>query len=379
MSAISSQTNLYQAHEQWMSRPDDERFTSLIELNDHFQYQRDHSRAGVVSSRSLRLEPVNSHGQGRALSVIGPNGAAVAPTHHAFNQLCQLAEAPAGYLRTLPAALACDNVNYGLQFKRDIEEVGVLLYKNGGAPMLRAATGPNYGRIWNAEITQALVNRFGDGVTGDWCVPGEFGKALDQVTKENTTLFGGDRDMFVFLADEKHRIEVPNRRTMMNGTALNGSMARGFFVWNSEVGSCTFGVATFLFDYACANRIIWNVSGFQEFKLRHTKAAPDRFVEQLQPALIAYANSSAQGITQGIAAARNARLGDKLDDFLATRFGKQLVAPMKAVHELEEQRPIETLWDVATAATAYARGIGYQDARVDIERKAGKVLELAAA
>jgi hypothetical protein len=103
--------------------------------------------------------------------------------------------------------------------------------KNGGIE-LAAVTGPNYGRIWNADVAKALRDRFGDGVTGQFTVPGEFGKAVDEVTKANTTLFAGERDMFVFLADEKNRIEVPNRR---NGEA--GEMARGFFVWNSEVGS----------------------------------------------------------------------------------------------------------------------------------------------
>ncbi len=42
---------------------------------------------------------------------------------------------------------------------------------------------------------------------------------LDTVTKENTTLYASDRDFFVFLANEKNKIEVPNRR---NGRA--GSM-----------------------------------------------------------------------------------------------------------------------------------------------------------
>ena len=31
---------------------------------------------------------------------------------------------------------------------------------------LRAATGPAYGRIWDADIVDALVERFGDGVSG---------------------------------------------------------------------------------------------------------------------------------------------------------------------------------------------------------------------
>jgi len=51
---------------------------------------------------------------------------------------------------------------------------------------------------------------------------------------------------------------------------------------------------------------------------------------------------------------------------------------MKAVLFLEEDRIIETVWDATTAATAYARGITWQDARVDIERKAGELLKEAA-
>jgi len=55
------------------------------------------------------------------------------------------------------------------------------------------------------------------------------------------------------------------------------------------------------------------------------------------------------------------------------------LAPLlKMTHTAEENRPIETLWDVTTAATAYARGIGRTDDRVAIERIAGDVMALAA-
>ena len=115
---------------------------------------------------------------------------------------------------------------------------------------LRAMTGPRYGRIWSGDVIDALRDRFGDGVTGDFRVPGIFGRELDQVTGENTTLFAGDRDMFVFLADEKNRIELPGRRD-----GQTGQLARGFFVSNSEVGAGTLRVKTFLFDYVCQNQI----------------------------------------------------------------------------------------------------------------------------
>ena len=46
---------------------------------------------------------------------------------------------------------------------------------------------------------------------------------------------------------------------------------------------------------------------------------------------------------------------------------------------LDEGRPIETLWDVVTGATAYARSIPYTADRVEFEAEAGKVLDLVAA
>ena len=363
-------TTLMQASHQWATRPDDERFTSLDELLAHTKHQRSISRGMALPSRAISAAPIADDPTRRGLVVLGPDGAATLPTNWAFGQLASRVGAPAGYLRTLPADLVADALNYGL-FKRPVEDMGVLLRQNGGAE-LAAVTGPNYGRIWNSDVVEALRNRFGDGVTGDFTVPGEFGKAVE-VTKANTTLYASDRDMFVFLADEKHRIEVPNRR---NGQP--GSLARGFFVWNSEVGSKTLGIGTFLFDFVCMNRIVWGAEGYQEVTIRHTISAPDRFVEEVAPAIEAYAHKSTTSITEAVEAARSKRIEpDKVDEFLRKRFTRAQAIGIKAAHLADEDRPIETLWDVTVGATAYARGIKYQDDRVDIERIAGKVMASA--
>lgn len=360
---------LLQASHQWATRPADERFTSLIELRDYCQSVRKRSKATVLSSRAISAAPIE--GDSKGLVLVGPDGHAANVSHWSFGQLCARADAPAGYLRELPAALAADNINYGLK-RRDVEDIGVLLSRDASSvTTVRAITGPSYGRIWNAQIADALVQRFGDGITGAFRVPGEFGKAIT-VTKDNTTLYASDRDMFVFLADEEHRIDVPDRR---NGKA--GSMARGFFVSNSEVGAGTLSVATFLFDYVCANRIVWGAQDFAEIKVRHTAGAPDRWLEEVAPAIRAYATSSTTSVTKAIADARAARIDD-VDAFLATRFTKSQVTAIKAAHLADEGRPIETLWDATTGVTAYARGIEYQDARVDLERKGGAILKLAA-
>lgn len=359
------------ASQQWASRPADQRFTSLTEMMARMEYVRDHSRAVGLSSKAIELIPVGDDHRGMGAIIQGNDETIFHPTHFSFGQLAQLAEAPAGYLRSLPSELSADALNFGLRFKRGVQDIGALLYKDGTTE-LRAATGPNYGRIWNADIISSLITHVGDGVSGDWRVPGEFGRAVD-VTKDNTTLYASDRDMFVFLADEKHKIEMPNRR---NGET--GELSRGFFVWNSEVGDKTFGIATFLFDYVCKNRIVWGAEGFKEIKIRHTSGAPDRWLDEVRPALQAYANSTENTVLDTVRAAQQAKV-DNLDDFLSKRFSlsKNRVAAIKVAHESDEGRPMETLWDVTTGITAYARGIQHQDERVALERIGGQVMALA--
>jgi hypothetical protein len=68
----------------------------------------------------------------------------------------------ASYLRALPSPLAADCVNYWLA-SRDVVDLGVLVPQGGDGASLAAVTGPNYGRVWNADIARALVARFGDG------------------------------------------------------------------------------------------------------------------------------------------------------------------------------------------------------------------------
>jgi hypothetical protein len=353
---------LMQAHQQWSKRPNDERFLSLDDLAEHTANQMECSKGVVVSSRSITVEPTDNRG----LVVRGPSNS-FTPTHWAFNQLCQRVGAPPDYLRSHPAPMVADSLNFDYQYKRDIEDIGLLLYQNGSAPELRAVTGPKYGRIWNANFVEKLQNLFGDGVTGRWHIPGEFNKSAP-ITKQNTTLYAGDRDMFVFLCDGEHDVEIKARR---NGQT--GRMQRGFFAWNSEVGSSSFGLGTFLFDYMCCNHIVWGVSGFDEVRIRHTVSAPDRWLEEVMPALEIYANASTKGITEAIDQARASRL-DKVDEFLANRFGPRMVNQLKTVHALEEDRPIETVYDAVNAATAVAKGIPWISQRLDLEREAGKLL-----
>ena len=372
-------TTLMQCSEQWMKRPADERFTSLPEMKAVADANRENSVENVITNRHVRFTPHPANPT-RGLTIEGSNGY-IDPTHYSFGQLASLVSAPASYLRKLPAPLAADALNYGMQFHREVQEIGVLRTREqvetpdgdiGNHVELRAATGPNYGRVWNNDIIGMLMNKFGDGRTGDFRVPGEFGQDVP-ITKDNTTLYASDRDMFVFLADEHNRIEMSDRRD-----GKPGSLVRGFFVWNSEVGSQSLGAAFFLFDFVCMNRIVWGVQEFKEIRLRHSSGAPDRWMENIVPVLKEYSNASAAPVEETIQIAQQKRVDDDLHKFLKDRkFTKAEINGAQEAHLREEGRPIESLWDAVTGVTAYAKSIKNQDDRVGVERKGGSLLDLA--
>jgi hypothetical protein len=101
-------------------------------------------------------------------------------------------------------------------------------------------------------------------------------------------------------------------------------------------------------------------------------------MEEVAPALMEYARSSAKGIEETIKHAQASKI-DKVEAFLASRFGPRVATRIQHAHMLEEGRPIETLWDATTGATAYARSIPWQSERVEFESLAGDILELAVA
>ena len=358
------------AHEQWRLRPADQRFLSLTDLASATAQTMARSSARVVPSKGLTADIADGK-----LVVRGPSGAPAIPTHWAFGQLAQRAGAPAGYLRDLPNELTVDCLNYGLHVARPVEDIGVLLYQNGGPAELHAVTGPNYGRIWNARVAEALVEAFGDGRTGTFRIPGEFGRQVP-ITNSNTTLYASDRDIVAFLADEDKSTEVPNRRD-----GKTGRLSTGIAIGNSDVGGGRLWMAYFLFDYFCANRIIWGMRDLEEYSIRHTSSAPHRFLSEVVPMLKEVARSTVTLKEAQIVAAQNAKVDD-LQKFLTGRkFSRSQISGMKAAYKSDEGVELLddcSVWDTVVAATAYARGLEYQDARVSIEREAGKMLQLAA-
>lgn len=365
--------------QQWFNRPADQRFTSISALIEALDARSVGMLENVVNASDLRL--VANPEDTRNMFLAAPDGKEpLTLTNHVFGQMCSLAGAPASYLREKPAYLAAINLMDDLTVKRDLNS---MFYWNENSRDARAFTGEGYGRIMDRTVAEAVQRIAGNG-TGDtnWKIPGKINWSKSTydpyapITNESTTLYASDRDLFMFLVDDTHPIEI--------GKLDNGDpdfVFRGFYCWNSEVGSRSLGISTFLLRGACENRCLWGVENYETIKINHTRFAPDRFARQAEPVLRRYANSEPNKIIAGITAAKEAivaRDDEARMNFLKTLdFSKAQSKKIIETVEREEHHAPRSAWDFVQGITAVARTIEHQDRRLDLEKIGAKVLDKA--
>jgi hypothetical protein len=252
---------------QWASRPNDERFLDVESLYQKVLSRRESSSVKDVALDEVQVRP---NDRGEIELVDSTNSSFGQLTHYAFGQLCSRAKAPAGYLRTLPAELACIPLQWSMETHEgasDESNDAKLLSRVNGHHNIAAVTSPTYGRIWDADVVRAVRDNID---LTQWVVPAASYSKTDP--KRATTLYASDRDVFMFLVNENAGID-----------ADGGTIKRGVYMWNSEVGSATFGIATFLYDTVCDNRIIWGQREFREIKIRHTSGGPLARIGRSEP------------------------------------------------------------------------------------------------
>lgn len=362
------------AQSQWFMRPSDQKFASLDALHAYVDDRRRRSMAydADVMHLGFALNPETKTIDVKAVVKL-PNKKGMEittnPTHYAFGQVCSALSAPAGYFREqlvnrpdiITAAL-----NYGAT-KHVSEGVKMLVVdrKSGvGVPRLAAVTSPTYGRIWDADVA-TMAKRIIDASGGRFYAPHDWGK-------EKRALFASDRDVFMFFIDGG---------SIVDGGGDRDQLHRGFFLWNSEVGSKTFGIATFLFRQVCGNFGIWGAEDVRVLKIRHTSGGPERFVTEAIPALEAYTNASAKPLEDAIRRAKARVLPADTKQF--TDFFQKLGFNGAEIrHAIEfadaEEGQHATLWDMYNGFTAVARHMVFVEAAVDLERRAGALMKIVA-
>lgn len=400
-----SSTNLYEASNQWANRPDDERFESVDSLLAHCEAEKELSRTAHVPFATLKAVA-----DGSQVCLTGKEGAVAKLTNYAFGQISNLASAPAGFLRQLPAGLAADVLNDRLAVvgKADPSREAKLFVRSNGSLIAKAVTSERYDRIFNADvIRRGIVPLTVDG----WRVPparpspqsirgtrkateadilpnqGDFGLAVkvgDDIAPAG--LYASDRDFFAFLVD-------PNRRLDIGGRAL----MRGIFVRNSEVGDGALIIDWFDLDNVCGNHIVWGAENRKQIRVRHlsSKSRADQG-DVLRRALAKYSieakafDDSAGEREALLANARKVEIAATKEEVIEAvfKFAKSNGLPqlgkktLEAAYDAAESRTDwygspRTVWGVVSGITQHSQTIPYANERHSLDVAAGKVLEMA--
>jgi hypothetical protein len=363
--------NLMEANAQWRNRPADERFETLAALRESVNARRMRSRSVDIDRNDVVVEAREN-----GALVVNSKLSACSPSHWAFGQLCQASKlngvtAPASYLRQLPTPLAVNCLNEGLRSgDRESHKFMTITTPESttNTNILQAVTSTTYGRIWDADVVDS-VTRIVDRTGGKFFNPKDW-------SGKPSGLYASDHDVFMFMIDGGSIVDGGDR----------AQLHRGFFTWNSETGAKTFGLCTFLFNVVCGNHIIWGAQDVNRLVIRHTSGGPYRFDSQAAPALKAYSEASAAPIADAVRKAQGLLLPDySTDDRILVDWAGKNGAKLTRSEVAEavkfaksEEGECRNVWQLVQGATAYARGFDFIDARVDLETRASKLLNLAA-
>jgi hypothetical protein len=343
--------NLTQANRELFSRPEDERFETLVDLHQHCQSLK--SRSQRLKTPGTEFRPTTDLGD-LALRINGHEPYRM--NDWSFSQLCAVAGVAKETLNRLRPETAAGVLAETLSQRTDEEtDLQALVLDNR---IMRAINGERYKRLWNGDVTTMLLE-----YAVDFTPPQEgFNGA--------TGIYAGEQDMFCFLID-------PNGWTEINGEPF----APGFFVWNSEVGKRTVGVSTFWFQAICQNHIVWDACNVTEFTRKHTGKVRESLAEirGIIEALVAKRDERKDGFARVIAKAMETTYGhdaEEVQKLLAQAGFTRALA--KRAAELAQAKGRFSLWSVVDALTQLARELKFAGDRTDADERASALLTLAA-
>src|SRR5438132_6056151 len=333
---------LFKANAQWSSRPADERFTSVDQLYQVTKSYADTAGEKAAPWGDLRTEAIDGDVQ-----LVGRVNVPAKLTNWAFGQLAARVEAPAEYLRKLPATLAVQNLNHGLKERGADGSAQLLFHQNGGL-LCRAITSDRYSRIWNYEVAERLQGLAAMG----WepATPDIRGDG-DLSNPKNFALYASDHDLFAFLRNPNLAIEEKGQ----------GAVYRGVIAEHSEVGAAASKLTRFLYREMCGNHIIWGASKVVDLNLRHVGQIKERLSEW-SVAINRYLNSSVSDEEAMIGRARTGKIADTKDGVLDRILGLRSLRLTKKSIEAgydatlpEQDGDPKTVWGLVQGLTRHSQ------------------------
>ena len=353
-------TNLMQASKQLFSRSNDEKFASLLDLRNHLTNR---SQGTFENTVELSKFSYNHNGSMFLEEALVADGKRFDLNDWSFRQLCKQLSAPAEFISKLSPRLASDCMQEAtIQREEDSRKGKSVFYVDGSKGgdssegTIRAVTTDRYVRVYDSEVLSAVEKHAG---------------GMDPVG-----LYSGERDVFMFMTNEALKVNIA-------GEDLN----RGFFVWNSEVGSRTFGVMSFYYRYICGNHIVWGAENVQKRISKHIGQVRDIFNDL--PYFIEWAANNDQLINdeKAIKTAQEMLLGkDPVECATVLRkmgWGKKVAESIVQEAEVDHERhgtPGEpySIWGIVQGATAFSQRHPNLDNRFAEDMKVSKLMNRAA-
>src|ERR687892_2446094 len=254
MSAVTA----YTAHREWATRPPDERYASVEALHEAARARRDRTIERDIETGDFRTEAANTDG----LTIRESSGRTAALTHWSFEQLATIAGAPPKYLRSLPAPIAADAINYGLQHHRRTQHQ---LFVDRDAPWtVHAITSSRYARVHHDELASRVLDLRADHPA--WSLPLGYKDGVYGAERVPSGAYLGDRDMFLLLVDGNRDLDDPTDTS-------HAGLFRGFMLRNSDVGAAALTLDVFLYRVVCHNHVIWGFRHIAGLRRRHVGAS----------------------------------------------------------------------------------------------------------
>lgn len=374
-------STLSQANREWATRPEDERFKSIADMHAAVTKRWRNSKDGRIDMRGTRLE-VNGH-----IRLIGGAGGTANLTHWSAGQLCTRLGVPRDLLTKLDPSTASAVLNDRLP--KSIAEGDVMgsqriliTADDDGQRTLRALHGDQYDRVWDSQITKALLDWLPEG----WRNPVAYAKGKYGAGLEPSGLYAGDRDMFAFFIDGGDWTDHEPGTFSVDGEQFN----HGFFVWNSEVGAKSFGYMTFMFDVVCGNHYVWNARNVSEVRKVHRGNGASRGlyafreylnrlhdVKQDEESFVRAVRAAKAELAVPVKGASAAKKLETLDlaykAFNGSFTKNEITLALDAMLR-EEKNVTGSRYDWLAGFTAVAREYGNADDRSKLEVTASKVL-----
>lgn len=357
--------NSFTAHQQFVSRPNDERFSTLEQLYTVVAARKEQSQVSTVRMKDIKFAP-DEHFR---LVLQHPSiDHPLVSTHWAFKRLCDadVLDAPANWLRRVPGGLAAQDLNWALQAtpRKSME----MLWADGSQPgTARSFTTEIYDRLWDAEVVE-LTQEMLSQVSGNWHRP----DSMTDPHGKPSGLYSGDRNMFLFLVNDDFRIDDGSDK----------GLARGIFVWNSEVGQMSFGISAFLYQYVCGNHIVWGYKELVSTRLPHLgNGIFKKAARKMADVVSTYLNTSTEREQQLVSAAQETTIAPTREgalDYLIdrkNRLGYSAAQADEIVSKAEMLGNDPTrLWSLLDAATRLSQETPFADKRTERDAQATRLM-----